>query len=141
MDAIRSSREDTVDRATLLIVDDDKEWTDILKLYFVDKYQVHVVNSACEAIEIVRKEHPSVIIVDLVMPSIDGFGVIHRLNDSSEARIPTILLTGWKTAEVEECAAAVGCAAVLAKPIDLDDLSEVVSSVIGSPSALSATVM
>jgi CheY-like chemotaxis protein len=129
------------DRQTLLIVDDDTEWTDVLRIFFLDKYEVRVVNSAREAIEIVRQERPSVIIVDLVMPTIDGFGIIHRLNDSSQARIPTILLTGWKTAEVEECAQSVGCAAVLSKPIDLSVLDEVVSAMMSGQAVESAAVM
>ncbi|HKP85752.1 MAG TPA: response regulator [Blastocatellia bacterium] len=116
-------------RQSLLIVDDDKDWTDLLRLYFLEKYEVQVVNSACEAMEVIRKEQPSVIILDLVMPMVDGFGIIRRLNDSSHARIPTILVTGWNTAEVEECATAVGCAAVLSKPIELDELDAAVSFV------------
>lgn len=114
---------------TLLIVDDDAEWTELLRMYFHDKYHVRVANFAGDAIEIVRNEHPSVIILDLVMPSMDGFGMLHRLNDSTERRIPTILLTGWNTAEVEECAAAAGCVAVLGKPVKLETLDEIISSI------------
>jgi two-component system response regulator (stage 0 sporulation protein A) len=138
MDTVKT---DEPDRQTLLIVDDDHEWTDVLKIFFLDKYDVEVVNSAREAIETVGRKQPSVIIVDLVMPTIDGFGVIHRLNDSTCARIPTILLTGWKTAEVEECAASVGCAAVLSKPIDLAVLDEVVSAMMSRGAVVSAAVM
>jgi CheY-like chemotaxis protein len=125
---------------TLLIIDDDAEWTKLLAAYFLGKYDVRVANLAADAIEIVRKEKPNVIIVDLVMPSMDGFGVIHRLNDASHARIPTILLTGWKTAEVEECAAAIGCTTVLGKPISLSALDRVVSSIV-SPGAAAAAVI
>ena len=129
MNAIRDARTDEANKPILLIVDDDAEWTELLKMFFLDKYRVEVVNTACDAIEVARRHQPSAILLDLVMPTVDGFGVIHRLNDSGEGRIPTILLTGWKTAEVEECAAAIGCAAVLAKPIDLCALDAVVSSV------------
>jgi CheY-like chemotaxis protein len=125
---------------TLLIVDDDAEWTELLATYFLGKYHVRVANLAADAIEIVRKEKPSLIIVDLVMPAIDGFGVIHRLNDASEARIPTILLTGWNTAEVEECAASVGCTTVLGKPISLHALDRIVSSIV-SKAALATTTI
>jgi DNA-binding response OmpR family regulator len=138
---MHSTKNGESDRQTLLIVDDDPEWTNILRIFFLDKYDVQVVNSACQAIDIVRREQPSVIIVDLVMPTIDGFGIIHRLNDSSQARIPTILLTGWKTAEVEECAASVGCAAVLSKPIDLPVLDEVVSAMMSRRAEASLAVM
>lgn len=141
MGAIDTVESDEADRQTLLIVDDDREWTDVLKIFFIDKYRVQVINSAHEAIEIVRQQQPDVIIVDLVMPTIDGFGIIHRLNDSSQTSIPTILLTGWKTAEVEECAASVGCAAVLSKPIDLSVLDEVVSAVMNRSAAASVAAM
>jgi CheY-like chemotaxis protein len=137
MDTVKTGEPD---RQTLLIVDDDTEWTRVLKIFFLDKYDVEVVNSAREAIEMVRRQRPSVIIVDLVMPTIDGFGVIHRLKDSTESGIPTILLTGWKTAEVEECAASVGCAAVLSKPIDLPALGEVVAAMMSRRAAASAVV-
>ncbi|HJQ71658.1 MAG TPA: response regulator [Blastocatellia bacterium] len=118
-----------LDGKTLLIVDDDADWTELLRTYFHGKYQVRVANFAGDAIEIARNERPSVIILDLVMPSMDGFGVLHRLNDSTERRIPTILLTGWNTAEVEECAAAAGCVAVLGKPVKLETLDEIISSI------------
>ena len=125
---------------TLLIVDDDADWTQILKMFFLEKYEVQVVNSASDAIEIARSSRPSLIIVDLVMPTMDGFGMIHRLNDLAQSKIPTILLTGWNTAEVEECASAFGCAAVLGKPIDLFALDQVVSSVISGTALRAATV-
>src|ERR1044071_536389 len=115
MERMNRAVRDIIERQSLLIIDDDKDWTDLLKIYFLEKYEVQVANSSCDAMEIVRAQRPCVIIVDLVMPKIDGFGIIHRLNDSTENRIPTILLTGWNTLEVEECAASVGCDAVLSK--------------------------
>ena len=129
---------DVIERQSLLIIDDDEDWTDLLKLYFLEKYEVQVVNSSCDAMEIVHVQQPGVIIVDLVMPQIDGFGIIHRLKDSTEGRIPTIMLTGWNTVEVEECAASVGCDAVLSKPVELNALDEVVSLLM---SQRQATVM
>ncbi|HET8678121.1 MAG TPA: response regulator, partial [Blastocatellia bacterium] len=109
MEIISSAKAEGLGYKTLLIVDDDTEWTELLRTYFHDKYEVRIANFAGDAIEIARNERPSVIILDLVMPSMDGFGMLHRLNDSTERRIPTSLLTGWNTAEVEECAAAAGC--------------------------------
>ena len=129
------------ERQSLFIVDDDKDWTDLLKLYFLEKYEVHVANSSCDAMDIIRVLRPGVLIVDLVMPKIDGFGIIHRLNDSTGSRIPTILLTGWNTVEVEECAASVGCNAVLSKPVELNALDEVVSFLMRQRQVSSNTAM
>ncbi|HKG21611.1 MAG TPA: response regulator [Blastocatellia bacterium] len=132
-----SDLERGADRQTLLVVDDDAEWTDLLKFYFVEKYQVQVVNVAGDAIEKINQVQPDLIIVDLVMPSMDGFGIIHRIKHSSDGKIPIILVTGWNTQEVEECAASVGCAAVVGKPVSLPHLEEVVSSLVGLPAQAS----
>jgi len=117
-----------VDGKTLLIIDDDVEWTDLLRVFFSDKYQVLVANRADEAIDIIRQESPKAIILDLIMPSVDGFGLMHRMNEMSLGGVPTVLTTGWDSADVQECAALVGCSAVLAKPVSLVELEAVVSS-------------
>jgi len=127
------------DRQKLLIVDDDLNWTEALRLFFVDKYDVEVVNSAEDALDKIRAERPDAIIVDLVMPTMDGFGLMRRMKDG-EAQVPTILLTGWKTAEVEQCAASFGCAAVLAKPVEPALLEEIVLAVVRSKSTRAATI-
>ena len=53
-----------------------------------------------------------------------------RLSDGACAPVPMILLTGWKTAEVEQCAASFGCVAVLGKTVDPGILEQVVASVV-----------
>jgi DNA-binding response OmpR family regulator len=127
------------DRQKLLIVDDDLNWTDALRLFFLDKYDVEVINSAEDALDKIRSVRPDAIIVDLVMPTMDGFGFIRRMKDG-EADVPIILLTGWKTAEVEQCAASFGCAAVLAKPVEPALLDEVVSAVVHGKNTRAASI-
>jgi DNA-binding response OmpR family regulator len=127
---ITKSGADAGERQKLLIVDDDLNWTEALRLFFFDKYDVVVVNSAADALDKIRCDEPDAIIVDLVMPIMDGFGLMRRLSDGAGAPVPIILLTGWKTAEVEQCAASFGCAAVLGKPVEPDVLEEVVAAVV-----------
>jgi DNA-binding response OmpR family regulator len=127
------------DRQKLLIIDDDLNWTAALRLFFLDKYDVEVVNSAEDALDKIRSAQPDAIIVDLVMPTMDGFGLMRRLKDG-EANVPTILLTDWKTAEVEQCAASFGCAAVLAKPVEPDLLEEIVSAVVRNKGTRAASI-
>lgn len=118
---------DTVKPKTLLIIDDDVEWTDLLRVFFSRKYEVSIANSANEAIEAIQAKPPRAIILDLVMPSVDGFGFMHRVSEMALGEVPTVLITGWDNAAVEECAASVGCAAVLSKPISLDELDQVIA--------------
>src|SRR5437764_13186468 len=128
--SVTKSGMDAGERQKLLIVDDDRNWTEALRLFFLDKYDVEVVNSAAEALDKIRCDAPDAVIVDLVMPTMDGFGLMRRLSDGATSPVPMILLTGWKTAEVEQCAASFGCAAVLAKPVDPGILEQVVASVV-----------
>jgi len=121
---------DGANRQKLLIVDDDSYWAEALRQFFCDKYDVEVVNSAAEALDKLRQEVPAVVIVDLVMPVIDGFGLMRRLSDGACAPVPMILLTGWKTAEVEQCAASFGCDAVIGKTVDPGILEQVVAAVV-----------
>jgi Response regulator containing CheY-like receiver, AAA-type ATPase, and DNA-binding domains len=131
---------DGTERQKLLIIDDDCNWTEALRLFFSDKYDVVVVNSAADALDKIRGDEPDAIIVDLVMPTMDGFGLMRRLNDGAVASVPIILLTGWKTAEVEQCATSFGCAAVLGKPVEPDVLEEVVATVVRSKGARAVSV-
>lgn len=118
----------TTNKKTLLVVDDDVEWTDLLKVFFADKYTVCVANHAEQAIEAILREAPQVIILDLIMPSVDGFGLMHRMREMSLDEVPTVLTTGWGSVDVKECAEAVGCVAVLLKPVSLPELDALVSN-------------
>jgi DNA-binding response OmpR family regulator len=116
------------DRDTIVIIDDDVEWTDALRIYFSKAYDVRVANSSDDALELIRANSPRAIILDLVMPSVDGFGLVCRMNEMSIDGIPIVLITGWNNPAIEECAASIGCAAVLSKPVSLPDLEAVISS-------------
>ena len=116
------------EKKTLLVVDDDVEWTDLLRIFFANKYAVSVANHADQAIEEILREAPEVIILDLVMPSVDGFGLMHRMREMLPEKVPTVLTTGWGGSDIEECAQSVGCVAVLSKPVSLMELETLVSS-------------
>lgn len=116
-----------IERRTLLIIDDDVEWTDLLRIFFLNKYDVQVVHSALEAIEFIQNAQPHAMILDLVMPSVDGFGLMRRLSAMSTGEIPTVLTTGWVTPDVASLAASIGCSAVIGKPVSLPELERIVS--------------
>lgn len=119
---------DGITKNTLLVVDDDVEWTDLLRVFFSNKYAVSVANHADQAIEAILREAPKVIILDLIMPSVDGFGLMHRMKDILPQTVPTVLTTGWGGSDLKECAESVGCVAVLSKPVSLTELETLVSS-------------
>jgi CheY-like chemotaxis protein len=89
----------------LLVVDDDPQVVDMIRQLLDERaYVVEAAEDGVAALEAISREHPDVILLDLVMPRLDGFGVIERLkHDPQHQRIPIVVLTA-KTPTVEETA-------------------------------------
>jgi two-component system alkaline phosphatase synthesis response regulator PhoP len=82
-------------KAKILIVDDEEDILELLKFHLLrEGYDVNCVGTGDEALEMVRKQIPSLIILDLMLPGISGLDLCRILkNDSSTAGIPIIMLT------------------------------------------------
>jgi len=81
---------------TVLIADDDNAVRDLLKKQVTEEgYKVITAGNGVEALERINKDRPDLVILDLVMPDLDGSGVILRMKSSEEMmRIPVIVVTG-----------------------------------------------
>lgn len=106
----------------LLIVEDDP---DILKLLETaltfDGYRVSTARNGAEGLAAVQKERPALVIADIMMPKLDGFGMVNRLRINPETRdIPVVFITATFVApEDREFAENIGVAGFIQKPIDL----------------------
>ena len=106
--------------ARILVVDDQQENTSILEKLLQPKgYEVIVANSGKAAIEIIEKDPPDVILLDLLMPDVDGFEVCRRLRKSRGTRhIPVIIITGVGDRDANIRALELGVDDFLVKPFD-----------------------
>jgi DNA-binding response OmpR family regulator len=108
----------------LLIVEDDP---DILKLLHTTLkfrgYRVVSARNGREGLESVKKERPAIVIADIMMPKLDGFGLVHRLRLNPETRdIPVVFITAtYVTPEDKDFALSIGATRFLQKPVDLDE--------------------
>ena len=76
----------------VLIVDDDIKTVDLVKLYLTrDGYGVITAYDGIEALRLARESHPDLIVLDLMLPGIDGLEVCRTLRDESD--VPIIMLT------------------------------------------------
>jgi CheY-like chemotaxis protein len=91
------------DPARVLVVDDDPTAVELVSDYLASfGHQVHKAYSGAHGIEIAGNEHPDLIILDLMMPEVNGFTVVDRLHgDPHTADIPIIILTA-KIVSAEE---------------------------------------
>jgi len=109
--------------ARILVVDDQPINVQLLKRKLERcGLDVLTANNGLEALEQVRLHKPDLILLDLMMPDMDGIEVCQRLQASSETRsIPVIFVTARTTKESKLEGLAVGAVDYITKPIDLDE--------------------
>jgi len=111
------------DQGYLLLVEDDPDILVLLDttLKFRD-YRVVTAPNGRDALEIVQKERPKIVIADIMMPHLDGYGLVHRLRINPETRhIPVVFITATYVApEDREFALKIGVSRILKKPVDFE---------------------
>ena len=117
------------DRPRVLIAEDDPSVRMTLEFVLEDEgFSVLMAEDGAEALRIAGEELPDVILLDQVMPKMDGRGVFSALRSSDATRtIPVLVLTGMAKSTEEEWPGA----HFVGKPFSPDDLIERIWSVLG----------
>ena len=110
--------------ATILIVDDDPHAVEILTLTLGRKgYECAGALSGAAALEHLAKQPADVILLDVMMPEMDGLEVCERLRDDAALRqIPVILLTAKDDMETRAKGMTLGVSEYLTKPVNRQEL-------------------
>ena len=118
---------------SILIVEDEEGLRDVLAMYFEFKsFLVFVASDGASALSAARSERPDVIIMDLLLPHLDGWETIRRLKQAPlTARIPIIACTGALLGRPVERALDAGCDVLLTKPCSAKQLFSEVERVLG----------
>jgi len=102
---------------SVLVIDDEKsniiELTDILD----EEYNVFAVRNSAKALEAAQRKMPDLILLDIIMPEMDGYEVIAALKSNRKTcGIPVIFITGLDSIDSEERGLALGAADYITKP-------------------------
>src|SRR6185436_17573969 len=117
----------------LLIVEDVPDILRLLEETLKFKgYNAVPARNGQEALDLIQRERPTLIITDIMMPKLDGFGLVHRLRLNPETRdIPVIFITAtYVTPEDKEFALNIGATRFLQKPVDLDEFEKTISELL-----------
>lgn len=119
-------------REHLLVVDDDEILRDALRDVLEHAgYRVSMASGGREALSMVATDKPDVILLDLLMPDLNGSEVCSRLKKDSQTRdVPVIILTGVHDNETRDLTIACGADEFLNKPVSTMELMARVSSVL-----------
>jgi CheY-like chemotaxis protein len=119
----------------VLIVDDEPGFTRLLKLnlHHTGRYTAEVVNDAAEAVQVAERFAPDIVLLDVMMPGLDGSEVADRLHAVPQFRnIPIIFLTAAvKKQEVAEREGICGGIPFVAKPIEFQEVLRHMEKVFG----------
>ena len=105
----------------ILVVDDDRKIVELVRLYLEkDGYRVLVAYDGLEALELARRKRPDLIVLDLLLPELDGLDVCRILQAESE--VPIIMLTAKTTEEDKLVGLELGADDYVTKPFSPREL-------------------
>jgi putative two-component system response regulator len=109
---------ETITKQLVCIVDDDKTNVEILGITLGDDYEICSAYSGEQALEMIEKRMPDVVLLDIIMPDILGYDVCKRLKENPVTKnIPVIFLTGLEDQQDEEHGFEVGAVDYVTKPV------------------------
>ena len=124
-----------LDDLRILVVDDDADGRTLTTLVLTQaRARVNAVASAREALQLLERERPDVLVSDIGLPDEDGYSLIRRIRQNEAERggfLPAIALTGYARADDRDRALAAGFQAHLPKPVGPAELIATIAHVTG----------
>ena len=125
----RQPQQSEDDRPTILVVDDDTEIINYMRLLFSQDYRLITCLDADTALEEMRAEEPNIVLSDVMMPGKNGYELCQEIKqDIQLSHIPVILVTAKITAENQVEGLNVGADAYVTKPFEPAVLSALIQS-------------
>ncbi len=116
-----------MDRKKILVADDEPDVRLLVRRLLGKDYIVLEANDGKEAIDIARSQKPDLILMDLMMPEMDGYTACHRIKADQTTRvIPVVMLTAVGHELNKKFAQEVGADGYITKPFELQDILDVI---------------
>ncbi|WP_217586661.1 sporulation transcription factor Spo0A [Lentibacillus saliphilus] len=131
-----------MEKIKVCLVDDNRELIQMMEEYFASQEDIEIVAVAYngrECLDIIKKVEPDVLVLDIIMPHVDGLAVMDSLRGMDLKKSPSvIMLTAFGQEEVMKKAVDLGASYFILKPFDLDHLGDQIRQVSGYKSPLSS---
>ncbi len=113
---------------TVLHIEDDTQHCRMVSAMLTSQgFSVETAQDGLAGLEKAREMRPDLILLDLLLPAIDGFGVIKRLQEDSVTRdIPIVVISAWPTADNRKRVHAAGARGFITKPFQIRDLIKII---------------
>jgi len=130
---LKNKRNKDIMKPKILIVDDDPVNIEVLEGYLSKYYDILKAHDGIEAINIVEANPPDIILLDIVMPRMNGYEVCKKLKDDFKtSHIPIVMVTALQETEDRNKAIEAGADDFITKPFDVVELTVRVKSYLRS---------
>lgn len=124
------------------VVDDNRELVGLLEDYITSQEDMEiagVAHNGQECLEMLSTTDPDVLVLDIIMPHLDGLAVLERLREIKKGALPNvIMLTAFGQEDVTKKAVELGASYFILKPFDMENLGNHIRQVSGSRNSLSS---
>lgn len=119
--------------AKILLVDDDELLRELLEMYLdLEGHQVVHASNGSEALDVLSREDCDAVVLDLMMPVMDGLRFMRALEDSSRPRPAVLVLSSVDRPEVRAELEAAGISGVIRKPVAPPELAAWIAAVVAA---------
>lgn len=126
------------DKIKVLIVDDNRDFCDLLSEFLSKRPEFTVVgvgHNGVEALDLIQAHKPDVCVLDIIMPHLDGIGVLERMASMPESAKPkTIMLTALGQEQMTKRVLELGASYYILKPFNLETLAQRIKQLFTSDS-------
>ncbi len=122
-----------MEKKKILVVDDEPNIRQLIKRAFGEEYEIAEAADGQQAIDHVRSEKPDLVLMDIMMPNVDGYTACSVITSLPATKgIPVVMLTAVGSVLNKELAQKIGAAAYITKPFSPKALLDVVGPLLGA---------
>ncbi|WP_152658052.1 sporulation transcription factor Spo0A [Oceanobacillus sp. CFH 90083] len=130
-----------MNKISVCFVDDNRELIQLMEDFFGEQDEIEVVGTALngkDCIELIEQKTPDVLVLDIIMPHMDGIAVLNEIKKMELTKKPhVIMLTAFGQEEVMKKAVDLGASYFILKPFDIQNLADQILQVQGSSTSTS----
>ena len=123
-----------MEKTCILVVDDEQTVRLLVRRFLSDKFAVLEASDGEEAVDMARKHKPALILMDILMPNVDGYSACYAIKtDEATKAIPVVMLTAVGYELNKKLAETLGADGYITKPFTLEKLLDTIGEFLEIP--------